>query len=152
MSDKAAPLTFEQWADHNLDAYSPVTWDDAHKAFHARDAEIVALTAQVAELEREKEAMMNDHTRRWSFHDSGEGRIQICRGDHERGTSCQWENYTREQVYNATRTELDAVRAAAGKVVKEWNEPADPDVSALATVFAPLVDELAALLAPKAKE
>lgn len=31
--------------------------------------------------------------KRWNVHKSGEGKIQICFGNHDRGTACQYVNY-----------------------------------------------------------
>jgi hypothetical protein len=49
---------------------------------------------------------------RWNFHDSRNGEIQLCRGNHPRGTGCEYETYVEASKLEEARAEIERLREA----------------------------------------
>lgn len=126
--------------------------------------ELIAAEARIAELESKlEEALHGAEGKRWNMHRSGDGEIQVCFGDHERGTGCQYvtfveksrlhqlsedhshcEGLLHELGERASRAEsrLDSARRYCEEVIAREPEHLDVWRRACASVAANVLNEL----------
>lgn len=122
MSDYTLPPLPEHngWNDQIGKPY----WFAAMVLHHGKECAEAArapLLARIAELER---------CRRWNVEPIGDGAVQICTGDHEKGESCEWTTYIEAEPVRQRIAELERAASSLLEIVDSasdngafWHKP-----------------------------